>query len=338
MSRRSRFATAGHVRDLVSHVLDDRGTDGGRAGHARTLADYGDDLQRSLDVACGIVSGSQALDMIRAAARGVDAGLRDEAMAREEIRQQLRSVETPFGTPVILSPPATGLEDAAPLIRKYARRYGPNDAHNRTPIVPGLPAVAAAVVFDPDAELEFDPEDGHQVTIADVSDGETWHYAAVYSNLSKQLVDFAGSGVSSLIDRVLRDVMDVAAEENVVAAIEAAGTDVPGSLLIEDAEGPAGAAARGPVSFLLCSPEDWPAVRKQVAASWQLGPHPVPIVSSGASAVTLVGANALEVLIAEVETFTRNEPSVLGKALSMWRPFKLVIRDADAIQVLSDWA
>jgi hypothetical protein len=54
--------------------------------------------------------------------------LREDALARCEIRLQLRSVDVPFGTPLLLSPPATGLEGTAPLIRLYSRRYGPNDA------------------------------------------------------------------------------------------------------------------------------------------------------------------------------------------------------------------
>jgi hypothetical protein len=68
--------------------------------------------------------------------------------------------------------------------------------------------------------LPIDEEtDGQQITIADVADGEPWNYSMVFREREYAVGRLRRSGVAVFIDQVRFDVVDLAAEADVVAGI-----------------------------------------------------------------------------------------------------------------------
>lgn len=164
-------------------------------------------------------------------------------------------------------------------------------------VVPGLPAGVVGKVAPVDGD--FSPDDD-TVSIDDVGG---WPDLAGLSVLvADQVVDWTDDAGAALLDRMVVDAVDAAAEAHIgTLLLAAAGTPTPAdddlAGVLDAAEGATASVAQATTGLVVVNPDDWPKVRRVMAPAWQIGPRPTPMVSVAAPAgtVLVVGGGVLRV-------------------------------------------
>ena len=333
-----------HLRRLAARLVDPQQTPSQRAAQAELLVQSVEDLRAGLRVATTVVPGSELIDRVRARAQ-VPSPVRAAAQERIAIREQIaalaeitevRGVDViPQGRPVAIPDVASTGLGAAPLIRVHGIPW----SRFERPVVPG-------VVTPGDTEAAINPEPPvadvpSTITIDDVNDGAgTLDIAVIVATMSLQLVSAVDPNGAALIDNALRDLADLAAEAHAVAGLETAAGDTAAYVdagTLDAAEGAAGAAGKGPAELLLVNPVDWPTIRRELGSSWAAGPHPIPVVTAGATAGTATncGPGAFWLLVADYVEDEIVRPRHLVVEAGVVRPFRLFVRNADAIRTVT---
>ena len=341
------------LRQLVLRAAEPGISPAERAAKARTAGSELADL-RDLVSAAGVLPGRVADSIL--AARG-DEAASERAAAHDVIAEALGAIESRGNFPGLiaaseLATKATGLGDGLPLVRQISTSWP--WSRGTHPLIPGVPTgVITGEVFAPDATI--DTPAAAPLTISRPATPPSWSIGVVRAEISKQVFDFTDSDSHRFLDQVLNDIADGAAETNICAQLIAAGTnaavsagDVAGAL--DAAEGFAGATLLAPAGIVLANPADLPKVRRAVAASWQVDPHPTLYGSMGVTAgkVIVTGANAFTLLTRPVTVDAEsesgiNDPSQIstvrprGWSMSVvvMRNFILVIRKAAGIRVVT---
>lgn len=317
-----------HLRAQLRGVLDDQASPSIRATQARTAAETAQDLRDALRVSEIVLSRGRVMDLVE--------GDRGESMRRAaaELRD-LADWPGLLGTHV-LNDGQTGY-GPTPLIRDVARPWQQGAMEGNSPIVPSYSVEGPYAEVD--AELPAAPDDAGWA-IVDVLAGEQRHWSILTFDLSKQVVDYIGPTGRALLDQLVLDDVDLAAETFIADALvagaggtRAAGADLGAAL--DEAESAAG--ARGPAQLLVVNAVDLPAVRRSLPSTYFAGPHPALMVSAGqpAGTSTTVGYGALTLLSSDYVRQEAPLPRTLGKSGAVARPFYLAIRDADGIQTVT---
>lgn len=338
-----------HLRAQVNRFGDPDASASERAARAQLLVESSRDTAEAVEVARAIVPGLSVLDRARQripAPHGVSAEVRQQARERldvrerlSELRAELRALDTTADRPVIVADStSTGL-GVAPLIRQHSVAW---EWHSRqSPVVPGV--VGGDAAAEVNASFPIDPGAGSSVVIENVNPDEKFDLSVLAATMSLPVMEWTDRAGQELLDNALRDLVDLAAEEFVGAGLEAAagGTAAYASAATLDAaEGAAGGAGRGAAELLIVNPVDWPTVRRDLASAWAAGPHPVPVVTPGATAgtVTYTGPGAFWLLASEViedEDVHPSPKTMGGVEVAIGRPFKLFVRNAAAIRTVT---
>lgn len=324
-----RSAMLEHLRSQLRPVLDGSVSQSVRATHARTVAETVADLRDAVRAGELVLGRGRVLAMVEND---------DELVTLRQELGELRDLgDWPglLGTNV-LNDGVTGF-GPAPLIRVAAQPWEVGAMEGNSPIVPAF--TTAGPFAEVDAELpQSADEDGW--AIVDAASGEHRHWSVLTFETSMQVLKWIGPTGTALLDQLVLDEVDRAAEAFTAEALiagaggtRAAGTDLGAAL--DDAEGAAG--ARGPVQWLVVHPTDLPAVRRALAATFYEGPHPELLPSAGQTVgtVTLVGYGAVRLL---AEDYVRQEapmPRALATSAAVARPFYLAIRDAAGVQTVT---
>lgn len=317
-----------HLRSQVANVLDGNASPALRATHARTAAETAQDLRDAVRASQIVLSRGRVMDMLE--------GGRGEDLRR--MAAELRDLaDWPGMLPThVLNDGQTGY-GPTPLIREVAETWQQGALEGNSPIVPAFTTEGPYAGVDPVLPLAEDP-DGW--AIINVVAGEHRHWSVLTFETSKQVVDHIGPTGRALLDRIVFDEVDLAAETFIAEALiagasgtRAAGADLGAAL--DEAEGAAG--ARGPVQLLIVNAVDLPAVRRSLAATYYDGPHPRVLVSAGQTAgtATVVGYGAIRLLASDYVRQDAPSPRGLAKVGAVARPFYLAIRDAAGIQTVT---
>lgn len=212
-------------------------------------------------------------------------------------------------------------------------------------VVPGLPTNITGKVDASDYSLD------QETLVEDV--GGTPSMAGLSIPVADQVIDFTDDQGAAYLDQLVMDAVDRAAEEHIgELLLTAAGTpaeagnDLAGA--IDTAESTTAAAAQSSAGMLIVHPGDWPKVRRIVAPTWQVGPHPTPMVSVAApiGTIILVGGGVLRVAAAThvfhselmsggLSTATAYDIAPGARWLSAFRYFRAIIRAADGVAAIN---
>ena len=349
--------TITQLRNLVMNALDGGASDAIRASRGREAVEQAQDLADFVRFASGVIGGSRVLDM--AAVKAADLlPLRSAAQERMQARQmldQLRASQVTGDNPGIVPRPVdggtatTGIGGGLPLIRQYALRRDMSQG-GTAPVTPGVTAgdIDGEIV----AEGTGDPSPA-AVTIADVGAARSRLMAICFAQFSRQSRDWADPTVLAMLDQILYDIADRAAEKKIGAdliAAPGAGTRVAGADLttlgtaLDAAEAAAGAAMNTELAtgslpgLLIVNPANWPKVRRAIGTAWLAdAPHPLPAVSIGVPAGTAVvlGPGGVHLFADDPIVDAAVAPSILGQRISVGRPFYLSVRAAAAVQLIT---
>jgi hypothetical protein len=343
-----------HLRNLVLSTTEVDLTEAVRAARARTAIDTAGDLREFTNLAAGVIGGSAALDALLIAekgARGLEAAERHDA---RRILAQLRAAQGLADTPginpktVAVGTGTTGIGTGMPLIRNYAldRDFL---AGGDAPITPGV--IAGDTTGDVDPSTPY--VGGTAFTIANVGSAQANHMAYGYANFARQVRDWTDPAALAMLDQIILDVADRAAEIYIGAALVtgAGGTRVAGADLttlgtaLDAAEAAAGTAINSAIEtagtapgLLIVNPANWPKVRRAIGTSWPVGaPHPEVAVSIGAPTGTaiIVGPSAIHLFRDQFLHAARTAPAAMGYENTAARPFYLSIRAAAGIQTIT---
>lgn len=347
-------AEADALRDRVLSALDPGLQFGVRAERARMFGEQVADLRDVAQLAAGVIGGSAAMDAARMH-RPDPRNPREAAEAQDrqqartlaaELWTQLRAVNTLTDTPGLNSRPfepgtaTTGLGDGMPLIREWALDR-PFTGGGSAPVTPGLAGGAGLDgLVDPDGTTDT------ALAITDVGAAESRHHAAAIAKFAHQVRDWTDDTGLRMLDQLLLDIADRAAEKFVAQRLIAAagGTRVAGADLttlgtaIDAAEAAAAGALNAPAGLLIVNPVNWPKVRRAVAQSWQAGlPQPAVAVSAGCTAGTLVvtGRDAMHLFRDSAFFLARDVPSTIEIDIAAVRPFYAAIRKATGVQTVT---
>jgi len=333
------------LRETVLSSLAPDLSHGVRVGRARETVEQAADLRDFVRVASTVIGGSAVLDVLRMA-EARDRGDALERYQAREVLDQLRAVQTLADNPGLLPKPvdvgtgSTGLGDGMPLIRLHAldREFA---AGGDAPITPGVPGNVPAGSIDPAA----DPG-GTAFTIANVGSARARHNAVAFATFARQVRDWSDPAALAMVDQIVLDVADRAAEVYIGAQLVAAagGTRVAGADLntlgdaLDAAEAAAGAALNAPADLLIVNPANWPKVRRAIGTSWPTdAPHPMVAVSIGVAAGTAIvtGRSALHLFRDDVFFLPRESPSNFGMEVAASRPFYLAVRTTTGVQTIT---
>ncbi|GAA4824766.1 hypothetical protein ACFQ0K_17825 [Nocardioides caeni] len=318
-----------HLRSQVRSVLDPSASASVRASHAHTAAETASDIRDAIRAGELVLRGARVMQMLDGGE-----GARDPLHALAEYRDL---ADFPGLLPThVLNDGLTGY-GPVPLVRGFARPWQTGDLKGTTPILPGFTTAGPFAGIDPTLPLTPDT-DGW--AIVDVAAGEARHWSILGFDVSRQLADWIGPTGNALLDQLVLDDVDLAAETFVAAAMvtaaggtRAAGADLGAAL--DEAEGAAG--VRGPVQALVVNAVDWPAVRRAVASTFFDGPHPQVLVSAGQAAgtATYVGYGAVRFIVDGYERQEVEAPRSFGKTAAVARPFYFEVRDAAGLQTVT---
>lgn len=324
-----------HFERIIGQVVDPRATASRRAANARTAAETAADLR---DV---YLAGRASLAVGRVAdwfdARSGD----QDARIRQDLREQLPELRDLVHLPGLLASNvvwdgATGY-GPAPLVRSVAAEWQ-SGLLGGASVVPGFKADNTWAEVDPDLSTEVEPDAA--TIIDDVSAADGRHMAVAVVRLTKQLDDWLTPEGRRMLDQLVYDDVDLAAEQFIAGELitAAAGTRAAGADLgaaLDDAEGAAG--GRGLAQWLVVSPLDWPTVRRQLAGAFFDGPHPEVAVSAGqpTGTATVLGPGGVLLMANDHMEMSANMPRIFGKSIAVARPFYLQVRDDAAIQTVT---
>lgn len=343
-----------HIRNLVLSTTERDLTEATRAARARTAIDTASDLRDFARLAAGVIGGSEALDALLIEEKGAAARPAAERQEARQVLAQVRAAQALADTPGINPKPvdvgtgATGISGCLPLIRKYAldRDFA---AGGDAPITPGV--IGGDTTGDVDPSTPY--TGGTSFTIANVGAGQFRHFAWGYANYAHQVEKWSDPGAHSLLDQILLDVADRAAEIYIGAALisAAGGTRTAGADLVtlgtalDAAEAAASAAVNSELTdtgtapgLLIANPANWPKVRRAIGTSWPAdAPHPQVAVSIGATVGTaiIVGPAAIHLFRDQEILAARTAPSSFGFESVVGRPFYLSVRAAAGVQIIT---
>lgn len=335
-----------HLQRQAAQLVDPSSTPPQRAAQSQLLVEGVRDLAEALALVGRIAPGLSVLDRARLAAiggpQGVDSDVRRAADQRVDLREQAAQLEPALRALEFVRPVAvpdstsTGL-GVAPLVRAHSVPWG-EWGSMQSPVVPGVVTGAAEAEVNPAL-----PADSlGPVVIDDVNPGAgKFDLSLLLAEFSQPVLQWTDPAGQALLDNALLDLVDLAAEVYVGAALVSAagGTAAYASAASYDAaEGAAGASGKGAAEFVIVNPVDWPAVRRELGPAWAAGPHPLPVVTPGAPAGTVMftGPGAFWLLACDVVEAEETGVSILGgRSVAVGRPFKLFVRNADAIQTIT---
>lgn len=356
----------GQLRNLAMGALDGGASDAIRASRAREAVEQVQDLADFARVASGVIGGSRAQDWARVkvphlgGAGGQDVRPALERIEARQVADQLRALQLTTDNPGIVPKPVetaggTGIGTALPLIRQYAAERD-FTAGGVAPVVPGVAAgnINGAMVTEGTPLTA-----GAALTIGDVGSSRARQLAACYAILPRQVIDWADPLAQAMLDQLLQDVADRAAEVYIGGQLvtAAGGTRVAGvdattlGAALDQAEALAGVAmnnhladtpegvADGAVpGLVIVNPSNLPRVRRAIGTSWQPDvPHPVVAVSIGApvgtAIVTAPGAVLLE--REPVQWDPQLSPDTLGVEIGVSRPLYLAVRATAGVQTVT---
>ncbi|MDZ5441752.1 hypothetical protein U2F26_03270 [Micromonospora sp. 4G57] len=356
----------GQLRSLALAALATDASDAIRSSRARETVEQVHDLADFARFAAGVIGGSRAQDWARVKVPhlggpgGQDVRPALERIEARQVADQLRAIQLTTDNPGLVGKPVeavggTGIGTALPLIRQYAagRDF---TAGGTAPVVPGVASgnINGAMVTEGTPLTA-----GTAVTIGDVGSGRARQLAACYAVLPRQVIDWADPLAQAMLDQLLQDVADRAAEIYVGGQLVAAAGGTRGAgadaitlgAALDQAEALAGAAmnnhlandpegvADGAVpGLLICNPANLPRVRRAISTSWQPDvPHPVVAVSVGApvgtAIVTAPGAVLLE--REPVQWDPQLSPDTLGVEIGVSRPLYLAVRATAGVQTVT---
>lgn len=318
----------GHLRQLVGNVLAPGADASVRASYARTASETAHDLLDSYRAGRLTLEGGQLRDIIVVKAGHRDAGDARVRIEQREALEELRDFDNFTGLQ-----PTHVVNDGAdgygpvPLIRSIARPWT-SGFTGGAPVIPDFTTSGPFAEVDPTLPMD-DDEGGVAIVNAAAVDGR--HWSMLYVETSRQVLDFAGREGNALLDEILRDEVDLAAEKFVAGELVAAagGTHAAGADLgaaLDDAESAAG--GRGPVPLVVVNAIDWPTVRRALPATFFDGPHPRAVVSAGqpVGTATFVGAGALLLYAAQIMATDAVQPRGFSKGVGLARPFYFGLR------------
>lgn len=323
-----------------------------RAAKARTLGDQAADL-RDIVRAAGVLDSGRVADAVHATRHPDDTATHERIGAREVI-DQIRAVQLLLPSDVTGAVPAatqllpgvdTGLANGVPLIRDLATPW--TDLANR-PLIPPVPTgdLDGQVLAPGDTVA---PASSFQ--IADAPDSR-FSVAAAIGEVAKQVFDWTDNDAAGFLDQLFLDIADRAAERYIGAQlVAAAGIPIAagGNLAdaIDTAEGASAAELQAPADLVIVHPADLPDVRRAVADSWQLDPHPALLASIAAplGSVIVTGRRAFTLLARPVRIGADTGPQLASKLeafnpagwsvdIAVMRDFLLQIRQPAAVQIV----
>lgn len=343
--------TAPHTNTLdtlVAHAVEPGIDDLSRANRARVALDSAEDTAALVDLVPRLFRG------VAVAAARVNRSQRqgqpvpDKAQRVLDAHEGLRALATMRGAITHISgsnEPIPALEPsytATPIILE-AKEADLSSTLSR--VAPSLVTTVEGKVDAPDYSL------GAEFAVADV--GGRAHLAAVSVPCSKQILDWVDDNGAAFIDQVLCQMVDRAAERHLCQQlVTAAGAPLPAgddlAAVIDAAEAQAAEAVAAECEQIIINPSDWPAVRRVIATSWEIGPHPRVEVSIGVpkGTILLIGfgamyveasrpINSVEKLLGgglvDLEQRTVVLPDGFGQWLTLGRFFRMTIREAAGI-------
>ena len=344
------------LRELVLQAVEPGISTAERAVKTRLVAESQVDQRDLLQVAATVLTG-HVIDSVRASRGDSDA---QERAAAWQALAEARWVVGGGGTapmagggvggprPVGSMPAALpGIGDGLPLIRTLADRWtDPGD-----PLIPAAPSGTGltGTVIDLAGTATADDT----LTVGALSPAPTWTVAALIAQISRQFLDFAGDDAARYLDQLFYDATDRAAEADIATRLVAAGTSAAmGADLVaalDAAEKASAAALLAPASIVLANPADVPKVRRSVASSWLIDPHPTLYATNGLTAgnVIVTGPQAF-VLAARPINVTGDadalpealwpgqvKPSKFAYVSATQRHYTLAIRRPTAIRVIT---
>lgn len=353
----------GQLRSLVMATLDGGASDAIRSSRAREAVEQAQDLADFARVASGVIGGSRAQDWARVTAPHLHGqGGQDvrPALERIEARQAARAIQLTSDNPGLIPRPVeavggTGIGTALPLIRQYAAERD-FTAGGTAPVVPGVASgnITGSMVTEGTPLTA-----GAALTIGDVGATRARQLAACYAILPRQVIDWADPIAQAMLDQLLMDIADRAAEVYIGGQLvtAAGGTRVAGvdattlGAALDQAEALAGVAmnnhladtpegvADGAVpGLVIVNPSNLPRVRRAIGTSWQSDvPRPLVAVSIGApvgtAIVTAPGAVLLE--REPVQWDPQLSPDTFGVEIGVSRPLYLAVRAAAGVQTVT---
>jgi len=308
-----------------------------RANRARVAVETAEDIGTLIGLTNCVFPG-RGITAIRAARTPVD----EKSKALVDLHSRMEQFSTPTlrralsdfsGLPATDGRiPALGSPfNSAPLMTN-AEPLQTVHAKVGAAIVPGLP---------PNAEGKVNADDYSLDQVIDIVNvGAIPDMAATSIPTSGDVLDFIDEAGEAYLDQLVEDMVNRAAERHIgsqlVAAAgipTAAGSDLAGAL--DNAEGVVAAAAQSGCGQLVVNPKDWPKVRRAVAQTWTVDPHPIPAVSVAApeGTVLMVGNGILRVEASQLSYFGGNvstnkvyEPALNAYYMSVYRYFRAIIR------------